>query len=189
MTHSRKLQLAALLLVIAFAIPVGLLIGSCSSPFSRPDSSYDTRVSSGITHFSALSTTNLTVTDDATITDDLTVTDDATVSGDLTVAGTTTLQAIVSLSAANLTVTTATITPTVSAYHADSSGAVTWTLPACSVNGQLLIIYGDDNNTITIADSNLRSTDGNAVTIGQYDVVLFICFDTEWNHVAKSANS
>lgn len=149
--------------------------------------------SGGYTHFDNVSTGYLTViseitTDalvasDAEVSDDLAVSDDASISGDLTVSG------LAVLATSQITATTTTITPTVSAYHADSAGAVTWTLSACSTNGQLLLVYGDDNNTITIADSSLRSTDGNAVTVGQYDVVLFVCVDTEWVHVAKSANS
>jgi hypothetical protein len=141
------------------------------------------RVSSDITHFSNLSITTNAWVGSVMQTSDLVATDDIAVSDDATIYG------FLNLDDTNLTVTTATITPTVTMYHADSAGAVTWTLPACSVNGQLLIIYGDDANTITIADSNIRSTDGNAITVGQYDVVVLICVDTEWNHVAKSANS
>jgi len=149
--------------------------------------------SGGYTHFDNLSTTDLTVADDLTVTDDLSAdaitAADLTASDDLVVTDDTTLSGFFNLDDTDLTVTTATITPTVTMYHGDSAGNVTWTLPACSVNGQLLVIYGDDANTITIADSNIRSTDGNAITIGQYDVVILICVDTEWNHVAKSANS
>ena len=53
----------------------------------------------------------------------------------------------------------------------------------------MLYLYGDDANTITINDTNIRSTDGSAVTIGQYDIVEFMSSGAEWIHVAKSADS
>jgi hypothetical protein len=188
MSHTRTTYVLAAILVMMFGIAGGILIASCTSPGSTNQTRGSAELT-GITHFNNLSTTDLTVTDDLTVSDDATIAGDLAVTGAVEIAGTSTLEGITIMAASDITVTTATITPTVSAYHADSAGAVTWTLPACAVNGQLLLIYGDDNNTITIADSSLRSTDGNAVTIGQYDVVLFVCFDTEWNHVAKSANS
>ena len=208
MTHNQRSNLLALLLTVLLCVPAGVLIGSCDYPrlvsVEQPTAELQTR-GGGITHFDNLSTTDLTVADDLTVTDDIgaaditvtgaigaadvTTTDDLTVGDDLIVTGNVTLQSLAVLSTTNLAVTTATITPTVSAYHADSAGNVTWTLPACSVNGQLLLLYGDDANTITIADAALRSTDGNAVTIGQFDLVLLVCFDTEWVHLAKSANS
>jgi hypothetical protein len=81
-----------------------------------------------------------------------------------------------------------TLTPTVTVYALDSAAAVTMTLAASASEGQPLILIGDDNNTITINTTNLRTTDGNAVTVGQYDVVMFVYQDSEWLHVAKSAN-
>jgi hypothetical protein len=82
-----------------------------------------------------------------------------------------------------------TITPASGMYIINSSGAVSMTLAAPTVAGQVVYLYGDDNNTVTINDTNIRSTDGNAVTLGQYDVVEFISTATEWIHVAKSADS
>jgi hypothetical protein len=94
-------------------------------------------------------------------------------------------------STADLTATDGlTITPSIyTVYNLDSSGAVTVTLAACSGDGTPLVLVGDDANTITVDDVNIRTTDGNAVTIGQYDVVEWLCVDTEWLHIAKSANS
>lgn len=98
-----------------------------------------------------------------------------------------------------LTVGRADITPTAgqtitpegsySMYTINSSGAVSITLAAPTQAGNILILYGDDNNTVTVNDTNIRSTDGNAVTLGQYDVVLWVSTATEWIHVAKSADS
>jgi hypothetical protein len=81
-----------------------------------------------------------------------------------------------------------TLTPTVTVYALDSASAVTMTLAASASEGQPLVLIGDDNNTITINTTNLRTTDGNAVTVGQYDVVMFVYQDSEWLHIAKSAN-
>ncbi len=133
-------------------------------------------VALGTTHFTNVSAEDITATDDATIGDDLTVTGD-TATGLLTVTQT------------ELTATTTTITPTATFYHLDSAAAVTITLAACSTEGQLLILYGDDNNTITVADSNIRTTTGNALQIGQYDVALFVCDDTEWIELLLAADS
>ena len=115
---------------------------------------------------------------DLTLGDDLSVTDDSTLGG------------IVYLGSTDLTVTDGT-TPTISydAYALDSAAAVTITLAACSVEGQVLTLIGDDANTITINDTNIRTSDGNAATLGQYDVLIFICQDTEWVQIVKTANS
>jgi hypothetical protein len=81
------------------------------------------------------------------------------------------------------------IAPAYSMYLVSSTGAVSMTLAAPSAPGQVLYLYGDDANTITVNDTNIRSTDGNAVTIGQYDIVEFMSSGAEWIHVAKSADS
>lgn len=72
------------------------------------------------------------------------------------------------------------ITPAYDLYIIGSSGAVSVTLQACSVNGQIVTLAGEDNNNVTINDSNVRTHDGSAEVIGQYDVVSFICVGTEW---------
>ncbi len=81
------------------------------------------------------------------------------------------------------------ISPAYSLYLLSSTGAVSMTLAAPTAPGQVLYLYGDDANTITVNDTNIRSTDGNAVTIGQYDIVEFMSTSAEWIHVAKSADS
>jgi uncharacterized lipoprotein YajG len=192
----------ALITLTLLALALAPLLTGCARPQEEQPA---LRVSSGITHFTNLSTTDLTVTDDLTVSDDVTVAGDLTATGDvsgdalkaadlsasddLTVTDDTSLAGLLILSSTNYTSTTASWTPTVTAYHLDTSGNATITMTACANNGQLLILFGDDSNTITIADSNIRSTDGNAITLGQYDVVILACFDTEWIHVAKSANS
>lgn len=83
-----------------------------------------------------------------------------------------------------------TITPTVySAYRLNAAGAVTITLAACSSDGQPLYLYGEDAQTITIADSDIRTSDGAAGSIGQYDLWVGMCFNAEWVEIANPANS
>jgi hypothetical protein len=90
----------------------------------------------------------------------------------------------------NLTVTNGdTITPTSTVYALDSAGAVTITLAASAQEGQPLILIGDDANTITINDTNVRTNDGGVQTIGQYDVILWIYQDSEWIEISDTANS
>jgi predicted small secreted protein len=138
----------------------------------------------GTTHFSGMSISgNLAVGTDTTLTGDLDV------GGDASVTGSTTLSGLLLPSSTTITPTAGqSITPAYELYIIGSSGAVSMTLAACSNNGQQVWFYGEDANTITVNDSNIRSTDGNAVTFGQYDVVGFMCAKTEWNHIAKSAN-
>lgn len=89
---------------------------------------------------------------------------------------------------ADLTVTDGT-TPTISAMVTalDSAAAVTITLAACTVEGQVTVLIGDDANTVTINDTNLRSHDGAALALGQYDVAMLICQDTEWIQLIELA--
>jgi len=162
-----------------FCLLAGFLLGSCAIPRivdvqPEPLPTMQTRGSAnpdGITHFNNLSTTDLTVTGEASL-------------AQLTVTGPAILDdKEVTLSA------NATITPTASIYHVSSTKAVTLTLAACSSNGQLLYLFGDDNNTVTIADSNVRTTTGSALSLGQYDLAVFVCFDTEWIELALATDS
>jgi hypothetical protein len=81
-----------------------------------------------------------------------------------------------------------TITPTYTIYRINAAGAVTITLAACSADSQPLLLYGEDAQTITVADTNIRTTDGNALGFNQYDIVEMICINSEWNLVAESNN-
>ena len=91
---------------------------------------------------------------------------------------------------ADLTVSTAgqSLTPEYTVYALDSSGAISMTLTACSNDGQPLVLIGDDANTVTVNDSNIRTSDGNALTVGQYDIIVMMCQDTEWLEWLKIAN-
>jgi len=134
--------------------------------------------------------TNVVASGDITAGDDLSVGDDATVTGDLTVSGSTSTAGLLYPSFADETITDGeTLTPTVTVYNLDSGGAVTMTLAACSTDGQPLILVGDDANNILIADTNVRTNDGGTQTIGQYDMITWICIDTEWVELSESNNS
>lgn len=78
---------------------------------------------------------------------------------------------------------------TTSLYVIDSTGAVSMTLGACSSTGQVLWTYGDDNNNVTINDTNVRTNDGSAQVLGQYDLIKWICIGTEWIEESESDNS
>lgn len=83
-----------------------------------------------------------------------------------------------------------TLTAAATYYTVNSSAAVTITLGTTgAAAGQLLILVGDDANTVTINDTNLLSADGNAIDFGQYDVVMLVFNGTKWALIAKSANS
>ena len=82
-----------------------------------------------------------------------------------------------------------TLTPTVTVYALDSAGAVTMTLAASGVEGQLLILIGDDANDITINDTNIRTNDGAAQVLNQYDVLMLVYQDSEWIEISNSDNS
>lgn len=122
--------------------------------------------------------------------DSLTVNGNATITGTSNLVGDTTLGGLLLSSFSNVTIDVAgeVLTPTKTAYALDSSGAITMTLAASGSEGQLLVLMGDDNNTVTINDTNIRSSDGNAIDIGQYDTVIFVYQDSEWLEIAKSAN-
>jgi len=81
------------------------------------------------------------------------------------------------------------LTPTVSVYGLDSGGNVTMTLGAGCTDGQMLTLIGDDANNIVINDTNVRTSTGGALTIGQYDVVGWICMDSELLELYIIANS
>lgn len=167
----------------------------------------DPIVALGTTNFTAIEAEDLTLSDDLTVADDATITDDVTIGGDAAITGAvtaaditvsddlivtddTTLTSITTFAATNLTVTNGlTHTVTHSAYHLDSAGAVTMTLNACAANGQLLLLFADDANNIIIADSNIRTTTGAALTLNVYDVAMFVCFDTEWIQFLLAADS
>ena len=82
-----------------------------------------------------------------------------------------------------------TITPTTyTGYRLNAASEVTITLAACSSDFQPLFLYGEDAQTINVADSDIRTSDGNAIAFDQYDVVEWQCVNSEWNLVYEANN-
>jgi len=79
------------------------------------------------------------------------------------------------------------LTPTASLYIVASSAAVSVTLAACTHDGQIVTLVGQDNNNVTINDSNVYTHDGAAEVIAQYDVVRFMCVSTKWHQLGLTA--
>ena len=151
----------------------------------------DPLVAQGTTHLTALTVAGELNAEQVTSTDDATIADDLTVSADLAIGGNTTLSGLLYSSFTNLTVTNGdTLTPTYTVYALDTAAGVTITLAASASEGQYLILINDDGNALVIADTNLRSSDGNKITLaGSYDIIMLVYQDTEWLELAKSANS
>ena len=164
--------LAAILLT-ALSITLGV-----SFPIPQPPFDAVEAVAMGVTHFSAIEA------------DDVTATDDVAVGDALTVAGAATLDGPTVLGSTAITVTDGqTITPTGALYRLNAAGAVTITLGGVCSDGQLLLLYGEDAQTVTVADTNIRSADGGAQAIGQYDLSAWLCVQGAWIALAESANS
>jgi len=117
--------------------------------------------------------------------------DGATTLDALNVSGLTTLEGGFVQNSTTITVTDGqTITPTTySGYRLNAAGEVTITLAVCSSDFQPLYLYGEDAQTINIADTNIRTNDGNAQVVGQYDVISWMCIDAEWVEISESNNS
>lgn len=82
-----------------------------------------------------------------------------------------------------------TLTPAATFYTINSAGAVTVTIGTSGATaGQMVFLYGDDANTVTIADTNLRSHDGAALTMGQYDLIGLMFSGTDWIQIIELAN-
>lgn len=110
--------------------------------------------------------------------------------GTLDVAGTATFGGLSLLSSTSITITSAmTLTPTANVYRLNAAGAVSMTLNACTNDGQVLYLYGEDAQTITVNDSNILTHDGAAWSIGQYDIVAAICVAEKWVQIVELANS
>jgi hypothetical protein len=82
------------------------------------------------------------------------------------------------------------LTIAASYYVVNTTGAITLTLATTGATaGQIVTLYGDDNNNVTINDTNLLSSDGNAIVLGQYDIVILLFNGTKWVELSKTANS
>jgi hypothetical protein len=113
------------------------------------------------------------------------------VTDDLSVDGTTDLDGLLIMSSTSVTVTDGqTLTPVVNVYRINAASAVTITLASTCTDGQLLYLYGEDAQTISIADTNLLSHDGALDTFGQYDMMSLVCIASKWAQLGiVAANS
>lgn len=131
-----------------------------------------------------------TITGATTLTGASTHTGAVTAASTMAITGNTTVSGNLIAAATNITITSGyVLTPTATVYGLDSGGAVTMTLAASAADGQLLFLIGDDANTITVNDTNVRTSDGNSKDIGQYDVAVWIYKDSEWHQLLLIANS
>lgn len=145
----------------------------------------DEIVTLGTTHFTNIEAEDITATDDLVVTDDTTLGGDLALTGALAAGGSNTLDLVIFEHTA-LTVTTTTITPTHTFYSLDSSAAATITLAASGTEGQLLVLINDDANAVIIADTNLVSADGNAITMTNADdTAILIYQDDKWHELAS----
>lgn len=180
-------------------ILVALVIFSVNTYFGVtypiPEPPAEDFITLGTTHFTNIEAEDITATDCLTVTNDLVVTDDSTFGGDLTLTGafasggSNTLDVVI-FESTDLTATTTTITPTHTFYSLDTAAAVTITLAASGTEGQLLILLNDDANATIIADTNLVSVDGNAITLTNADdMAILIYQDSKWHEIASPDGS
>ena len=106
----------------------------------------------------------------------------ASFAGTLGVTGNATFSSKIIYAMTNITPTTgSTLTASVAFYKVHSAGNITMTLGTSGATaGQLLILYGDDAYTVTINDTNIRTTTGSAIALGQYDVMVWIYSGAAW---------
>ena len=85
---------------------------------------------------------------------------------------------------------TQSLTPAASFYTLDPAEALTLTLAVNSANaGDMLFLTNVSTYTVTITDTNLLSSTGNALTMGQDAVAVFIFVGASWYEIALSDNS
>lgn len=127
--------------------------------------------------------------------DALYVSGEASVGGELTTLGDVTmaqglgLSGVLNMGDVTYELTgTQTLTPTASYYVISPTAAVTVTLGDGS-GGDWLVLTNITSNDAVIADSNVRTATGGAITLGQYDVCTLLFTGVEWFLVSLSANS
>ena len=106
-----------------------------------------------------------------------------TVDGDLTVDDTVNVD-----DTAYALTGTQTLTPTATYYEINSSGVVTITL-GDGDDGDVLWLVNKSANNVVVADTNIRTATGSAITLGQYDVLWLMFTGTEWYQISLAANS
>lgn len=171
--------------LIIFALLVGLFLGGMQlTQVSANSTGFD-----DITVLNAAVTKNLTVAGTSALAGNVSAAADLAVNGNATVTGQSRLKVPVMTNNAFTVTNNMTLTVAYGSYDLNAAGAVGLILNPCTVDGQLVTLYGEDAQTVTVADTNIRTSDGSVVAIGQYDIATFQCFKTEWVLINKLANS
>ena len=120
-----------------------------------------------------------------TVADTFVVTGTSDLQGGVTVTGTARL-----VSAAYTLTGTQTLNPAASMYFMTTADTLTLTLGTTGpAAGDMLIIYNTAAQNVIIVDTNLLSTTGAALTLGQYDVAMFIYNGSAWVELLLAADS
>ncbi len=170
LTDAQKSMIISSALAVLLTV-LSILLG-VSYPLPQPPLAERASGGLNITHFTALSA------------EDITATDDLSVGGDLTEGG----LELASTSALTLTPGLI-ITPTATVYLLSATASVTMTLGGACTNGQLVYLVGDDVQTITVQDANIRTHDGGALSLTQYGIAALLCNRDAWLQLAEVANS
>ncbi len=126
-----------------------------------------------------------------------TVADDASVTGALGIDGVVTANSdlivddVFNIDDTAYTLSgTQTLTPTASYYAINAGGILTLTLGTSGVAaGDILIISNASANNVNIPHTNMFSSTGAALDLGQYDVAAFLFDGTRWLELWLIANS
>ena len=82
------------------------------------------------------------------------------------------------------------LTPTDSMYELNPASVLTITLQTGSAaKGDILVLINIAAVNVTIVDTNVKTSDGGLVTLGQDDAIMFIFMGSHWYEVAHSPNS
>jgi hypothetical protein len=113
------------------------------------------------------------------------------VDGNATFNGDVTIDDVLNLDDLAYTLTgTQTIMPSASFYAMNPGGALTVTLAITNATaGDILIMVNASAFTVTITDTNILTSDGAAVSLGQYDTIMFIFVGSHWYEISRSADS
>jgi len=122
---------------------------------------------------------------------DLELYDSVHVTGSVTVTADLIVDDVFNIDDTSYTLTgSQTLNPTASFYVINSAGVVTITLGTTGVQaGDFLVLNNISGNNAVIADTNVRTTTGAALTLGQYDVVAFVYNGAAWIELYLAANS
>ena len=75
-------------------------------------------------------------------------------------------------------------------YVLTPATVLTLTLQTSTVQaGEILYLMDTAAVAVTIADTNIRTSTGTVLTLGQYDIAVLIYTGTEWYEIALLANS